>query len=108
MSELLDGLADLFVHEVVVTPRTFDGYGDSSDGVAFPISAYVYGQAAKVKDREGIFVDARYVIVTDGYFGLTDRHRFTLPSQFYVVSGECIAVVDHTDENGPHHQTVYL
>lgn len=108
MSALLDDLSDWFIHEVQVTRRTFDGYGAMlPSGETFTVPSYVYGSAQKVVSK-GIMRDSKYIMVTNGYFSLTDQDLYTLPAQFFVRSGECLTVADHTDEDGPHHQTVYF
>ena len=105
---MLDGLSDLFPHVVNVTRQTFDGWGKATAGASFTVPSYVYGEASRVTNGKGITVDSKYKMVTNGYFALSEADAFVLPAQFHVVSGACVAVEDHSDEDGAHHQTVYF
>src|SRR5574341_2104202 len=108
MESILEDLGELFRDEVEVTPRTFNGYGEETLGTMFKVRAKTSGRHQQVMDRNGKYVTSSVEAIVKGAYGLTETHKYRLPSRFSPREPDAGAVAQRTDENGAHHETVYF
>jgi hypothetical protein len=48
-------------------------------------------------------------VIIGGYYGLSVKDRYTLPARFAPLQQPpAVSVISTSDENGPHHETVYF
>ncbi len=106
---IVDDLADMFPDTVVMeTLGTGDRYGAKTVTASVSIKAYVSGRETKVRDAQGQMRSSSVHATLAGCYGATPNHQFTLPDRFNPRSPAVIAVMKSTDEDGPHHETVYF
>ena len=96
---------DLMPHQVSFEPLVGTnmyakgGYGDP---IVVEHARVVY-ENAKTTDDTGQDVIARGKIYLGGVFGITPKHRVTLPDQ---TQPKIIRVLQYPDEGGAHHEIV--
>ena len=101
----IEDFFDLMPHRVTFEPLTGSdlyakpGYGNP---IVVEHSRVVY-ENAKTTDDAGQEVVARGKIYLGGVFGITPKHRVTLPDGSHP---PIIRVLQYPDENGPHHEVV--
>ena len=106
---IVDDLADLFTDTVTVEPVVgADGFGDTTYGPGVTRAARVSGKIMTVRDQGGQETVSTVQVTLAGAFGVTVKDRFTLPARFVPTQPLPIAVKEASDENGPHHETVYF
>jgi len=106
--DLLDLFPDVVVIEHRLTTAGFgvETYASGVDVVSAP--ARIVGQVTEVRGPDGQLVRSTQHAVLAGVFDITVLDRFTLPSRFPIVRPRAVAIRLSTDENGPHHETVYF
>lgn len=106
---IVDDLEDMFPDTVVMeTLSSGDRYGAKTASTSVSISAYVSGRETKVRDNQGQMRTSSVHATLAGCYGATPDHRFTLPDRFNPRQPVVLAVMRSTDEDGPHHETVYF
>jgi hypothetical protein len=120
--QLVDDLLDLMPDVVIIEPYlSQDRFGNATFDVAFEVPARVIGRTRVAIDTDGNERVSNVQAVLGGNFGATAQDRYTLPERFSVNpqaatdaekliarQPRAIAVDKETDENGPHHETVYF
>ena len=115
---LIADLSDLFADTITIEPYlTEDRFGKPTYGSSFECRAKVSGRTKTAIDTDGNERISNCQAVLAGAFGVTPQDRYTLPERFSLNPQEnniedrqprAIAVDQETDENGPHHETVYF
>jgi hypothetical protein len=119
MGPITSDLLALFPDTVTVEPYlSEDRFGKASYGAAFDCPARVIGRTRMTMDTDGQERSSNVQAVLAGSFGVTPQDRYTLPERFSINPLDtsdithrqptAIAVDKETDENGPHHETVYF
>lgn len=102
-------LLPLFTDVVTVEPflgRNFQKV--ESFGPAVNYQAHVTAQIEQVLRESGdVAVSTHRAVLTDR-FTIDERSRITLPARFRIANPEIKAVLEWTDENGPHHTTILV
>jgi hypothetical protein len=109
-SPIVDDLLDLFPDEVLITPGTRNSFGEfNATGPAVIRKAHVFGQIRQTRSQwDGLMKTTTITAILAGDFSTLVSARFTLPSRFVPNQPIAVAVAKHTDDNGPHHETVYF
>ena len=114
ISELLDMFADTVTIEPYLGENRF---GKANYGPAFECRAKVTGRTKTAIDSDGNERVTNCQVILAGAFGVTVQDRFTLPVRFSLNpqaaniedrQPRAIAVDQESDENGPHHETIYF
>ncbi len=106
---IVDDLADLFTDTVTVESCvSVDGFGNPTYAAGAARAARVSGKVMTVRDQQGHETVSTVQVTLAGAFGVTVKDRFTLPARFVPTQPLPIAVKEASDENGPHHETVYF
>ena len=107
---IVPDLLDMMPDTVLMQAGTFDSRGKFTPvGTPVEIPANVHGITGEAKDGTGRTVHGAKVRATlGGIFGATERHQFTLPARFQPNVVRPLLVEQSTDENGPHHETVWF
>jgi hypothetical protein len=112
-------LMDMFGDDVIVEPfLSVDSHGVVTYGPPTTYPARVIGRSRMALDADGREHVSNVQAMFPGEFGLSAQDRYTLPVRFssaprdpdnlYGRQPVALAVDRSTDENGPHHQTVYF
>lgn len=119
MDPLIADLLDLMVDTVgVEAPGSESETGVVTYGTQTNVSARVFGRLQDVLGDDGKEHTSRVQATLAGAFGVTVRHRFTLPARFSTNPAntsdlaarqpKAISVKHESDENGAHHEVVYF
>lgn len=103
-------LTELFPDTLRAEPRvsTSGGLGAHTYGAAVLLPARISEKTHVVRGFDGQDKVSHVYARLCGYYGVTPEHRFTLPARFSPSVVKAVAVECYTDDNGPHHETVYF
>jgi hypothetical protein len=116
---IVDDLLELFGDSIAVAARTaVNGYGLETFGADEDLACHITGRVMRIQDSEGIERVSKLQAIFAGAHGLTTTHRYTLPVEYSANPANALdmlarqpkamAVRQYSDENGPHHETVYF
>lgn len=109
--EIVTDLLDMFPDKVVLERRgATDGFGEESGWAVIDsaVKARIADKTMNVRNSTNQVVASKQHVILAGVFELTELDRVTLPARFSVRQPQIVAVETTTDENGPHHETVYF
>ena len=103
------GLLCLFTDEVTIEPFTGRDFNNvESFGAGVTYQAHVTAKVEEVVRSTGDVAVATHRVVLTDRFTIDERDRITMPARFKIANPEIMAVLEWTDENGPHHTTIMV
>lgn len=108
---IVNDLLDLMPDELLAQPVALDAYGDwVASGAELAVPCYVEGNNQLIRDAAGREVVSSVQAYCGGAFGLSaEGYRYTLPARFTPRENlTAVSVGKVSDENGAHHETVFL
>lgn len=102
-------LLSLFTDSVTIKPfLSRDFQNVESFGAAVAFQAHVTASVEQVVRPTGDTAVATHRVVLTDRFTIDERSRITMPARFRIVNPEIMAVLEWTDDNGPHHTTILV
>lgn len=110
-NEIVTALLDLFPDTVRLRNRAAtSGFGNESWAafVSPNPRARIVGKKMNIEGPNGQVIKSSMHVILAGVFDVTVLTEITLPARFLPRIPKIVAVRYSTDENGPHHETVYF
>lgn len=108
-SEIYTALADLFSDTILVSGFVSSSEtGDRTYSAGVTIDCMVFGKQQLVKNSQGQDQISTVQVITKGYYGINPLDLIQIPVRFDLREPAIISVEKYTDENGPHHETIYF
>jgi hypothetical protein len=104
---LLDLFSDTVTLERAGTPNTF-GEVTYSAAVSPSPRARIVEKTMQIRNLSGQRVKSSQHIILAGVYNVTILDRITLPDRYPLRTPKIVGTKISTDENGPHHETVYF
>ena len=104
-----DELDELMVDTVLISPylsTTFDHV--DSFGTAVAYRCHISAKTEEVLRDTGDVALATHRVVLNVRADIDERDRIEMPTRFKVVNPKIMAVLEFTDEEGPHHTKVLV
>ncbi len=102
-------LSCLFTDEVLIAPFAGRDFGNvESFGADVSYKAHIKAKTEEVVRSTGDVSISTHRVILKDRFPIDERDRITMPSRFRVANPEIKAVMEWSDENGPHHTTVLV
>ena len=102
-------LACLFTDDVLIAPfigRDFANVESFGPDVSY--KAHIEAKTEEVVRPTGDVAVSTHRVILNDRFSIDERDRITMPSRFRIANPEIKAVMEWTDDTGPHHTTVLV
>lgn len=111
MASIIPDMLDMMPDTITVQPGSLDGFGKFTDsGAPFDVRCYISAKTKLLRSSDGREITSSAKAIMAGVNDLTvEAHRYTLPIRFNPrVDLRAITVDRPTDEDGPHHETLFF
>lgn len=111
MGVITDDLADCFPDILVAQPGSENAFGEFiASGAILSLTCYISGKIRLIRSLTGQEVVSSVKVIVNSINTLTTTgYRYTLPTRFDPrVDIEALSVKHVSDEDGPHHEVVFL
>lgn len=110
-ASLIPALLDMFTDDIGLRyPASVDAFGEPGGMTSVSPSpkGRIVDQTMQVRGAAGKMVKSSQHVVLAGVFGVQVTWEITLPDRYPIRQPAILGTKISMDENGPHHETVYL